>query len=212
MSNDILARIYYEQGHKDPNTLSMINGGDREQCWDWIRSNFERNAPKVLADLFEADAWLIKLIDDFSGLCNYLTSVFAPLLPTAIVTFEFAFQMTHRWNPDCSPSDFFLYETRNYRTMAATKVNSRHVARLLELLGNVSEALDASPVFNLTRSLRNGPPVQFDSRGRIQGIHKHLQLEGYTTLRFFLAETHDLLYPLHRSSVRGAAGFQTVSR
>lgn len=189
----------------------MINDEDREQCWVWIRSNLKRDAPKVLADLFEANAWLIKLIDDFSGLCTYLTSIFAPLLPTAIVTFESAFQSTHRRNLDCSPSDLFLYQTLNYRMRVATKVNSRHAARLLEYLGNVSEALDPSPVFKLNRSLKNGPPVRFDSRGRIQGIHKHLQLEGYTTLRFFLAQTHDQLYPLHRSSVRGTAGFQTVS-
>ncbi|KAF4568200.1 hypothetical protein EYR40_010399 [Pleurotus pulmonarius] len=210
--NDTLARIYYEQGHKDPFKLA-ISPIDREKFRLWKEGGLIGNAPKVLADLFEANVWLVHKILGFSNLHMYLRSLFLPLLPPAITMFEDAYRNTYKSDPlagepNYNPSDFFLNRIYKYREVAAATIESRHAECLLERLSDHSEALKIT-MRDLGRLLESGTPAKFDDQGRIQGVHKFLQLEGHTALRFSLARAHDRLYPLHQSVVKNAAGFQT---
>ncbi|KAF4588845.1 hypothetical protein EYR40_010400 [Pleurotus pulmonarius] len=209
-SNDTLARIYYEQGHKNPDELATTPE-DRQECRTWIAGNLEGNAPNVLADLFKANAWLINITDLGTGLFDHLKSLFLPLIPTAIIMFEDAYQDAYkRENSEHGASNYFLERIHSDRLADVSKLDPKLTGRLLKRLDDVPVKAKASRVGDLARSLANGPPVQFDSEGRIQGIHKYLQLEGYTTLRFFLARNHDRLYPLHRSIPNKAGEFQTL--
>ncbi|KAF4588842.1 hypothetical protein EYR40_010397 [Pleurotus pulmonarius] len=209
-SNDTLARIYYEQGHKNPDELATTPE-DRQECRTWIAGNLEGNAPNVLADLFKANAWLINITDLGSGLFDHLKSIFLPLIPIAIGMFEDAYQDAYkRENSEHGASNYFLERIHSDRVADASKLDPKLTGRLLKRLDEVPVEVKASRVGDLARSLANGPSVQFDSEGWIQGIHKHLQLEGYTTLCFFLAQCHDQLYPLHRSIPSKAAQFQTL--
>ncbi|KAF4568190.1 hypothetical protein EYR40_010409 [Pleurotus pulmonarius] len=209
-SNDTLARIYYEQGHKNPDELAMTPE-DRRVCRTWIDRNLEGDAPNVLAGFFKANAWLINAIDLGSGLFDHLKSLFVPLIPTAIIMFEDAYKDAYkRENSEHGASNYFLERIHSDRVADASRLDPKLTGRLLKRLDDVPVEAKASRVGDLARSLANGPPVQFDSEGRIQGIHKYLQLEGYTTLRFFLARNHDRLYPLHRSIPNKAGEFQTL--
>ncbi|KAF4568221.1 hypothetical protein EYR40_010379 [Pleurotus pulmonarius] len=212
ISNDTLARIYYKQGHTDPESLS-IGCDDRRECEQWISRDLKGKAPKVLADLFEANVWLIyhSTFDGYRTLCDYFQTILGPLLPVTITMFEAAYRSTYKWEIDSSgSSNFFLYRTRSYREADARKVNAVHAEHFLRLLGYTSGELKDSPVGNLARSLEGGPPMHFDRDGRIQGSYKYMQLEGHTTLYFFLAQAHDQIHPLHRSAVTRAAGIQTL--
>lgn len=127
--------------------------------------------------------------------------------------FEHAYQNTHTWDDHVyGPSNCFLYRICDYRVNDAKEVASIHTERLLERLVNWDISALKPMLYSLTHSLRRHHPVQYDTEhGRISGVHQRLQLQGYTTLHFYFADAHDRLFTLHRSVVRKAADFQTVS-
>ncbi|KAF4586443.1 hypothetical protein EYR38_010719 [Pleurotus pulmonarius] len=216
ISNDILGRIYHKL---DEGWASgpLIRTVDREACWAWVAGNYQGDPPKVLADLFEAQAWLIFQISRFRGLRAYVEKVFIPLLPTAIASFEVAHQsvVSNRLPRNSSDSfDTFFDCIWQFRQNDARQVDSMHVASLNRHISRSPETLKAK-LEDLAISLKNGPPVHFrvDNQGRITrigGMHQCLQLRGRTVLRFFLAKAYNQAYPLSRSAGRKAAGFQSL--
>ncbi|KAF4588852.1 hypothetical protein EYR40_010407 [Pleurotus pulmonarius] len=211
ISNNILARIHYKSGYNDPEKL-CISSSDKRILQVWIAGNYEsRNAPKVLADLFEANAWLITQVCGFDALDGHLKTLLFPLLPTALSMFEDAYSLREQQKRSTTPSDYFLCQVQQFRETAASKVDQRHMVYLMsELVGLVSGNKFKVAVDHLRSALEQGPPVRFNQLDRILGIHKRLQLLGHTTLRFYIAMDIDNSFPLNRSVKTGAARFQSV--
>lgn len=208
ISNNILGRIYYRSGHDDSEKL-RINSAARFAFIDWIAANHEHAPPKALADLFEANAWLIVQVYQFPALCNHLKALLFPLLPTALSMYEATPSGTQRQYP----SDHFVSQIRHWRKRDARKVEQEHVEFLIPELANItSNRPFCAAVEHLRLALEQGPSVRFDNDGNIEGTHQHLQLLGYNLLRYYIAADIDRSLPLNRSVVKGAAKFQSVSQ
>ncbi|KAF4586411.1 hypothetical protein EYR38_010687 [Pleurotus pulmonarius] len=211
ISNNILARLHYKSGYDDPEKL-RISSSDKRICQAWIAANHESGkAPKVLADLFEANAWLISQVCGFDTLDDHLKKLLFPLLPTALSMFEDAFRRREQQKRAITPSDYFIYQTQEFRERDISKVERRRIEYLmLELTGLVCGKKFKAAVGHLHSALKQGSPVAFNHLNQILGIHKRLQLLGHTTLRFYIAMDIDNSFPLNRSVKTGAARFQSV--
>ncbi|KAF4586422.1 hypothetical protein EYR38_010698 [Pleurotus pulmonarius] len=206
ISNNILGRIHYKSGYDDPKKL-RIDSATRVALLDWIAANHEHAPPKALADLFEANAWLIVQVYQFPALCSHLKALLFPLLPTALSMYEATPYGAQR---QC-PSDYFISQIQYWRKRDARKVDEEHVKLLITELTNIaSNRPFCAAVDHLRSALEQGPFIRFDSSGNIEGTHQRLQLLGYNLLRYYIAVDIDRSLPLTRSVVKGAAKFQSI--
>ncbi len=209
VSNNILARIHYKSGHNDIAKL-RISYWDKAACRAWVNANYGSTPPKVLADLFEANAWLIHQVHGFNALRVHMKALLSPLLPTALSMFERLFYCPPH-STRYTPADHFVYQIQSYRKRDAAKVDEEHIKYLMsELVGISGNRPLGAAVTNLRSALEHGPSIRFDDDDYIQGTHQRLQLLGHTLLRYYVVTDIDRSCTLNRSATEGVAKFQSV--
>ncbi|KAF4568178.1 hypothetical protein EYR40_010426 [Pleurotus pulmonarius] len=202
-SNDILSRIECKTpaNAKGERVLTNSHKGETKR---WLAARQETRAPKVYADIFEANAWLITMLLGTTALFDRLSELFLPLLPSALLMFEQEYESASR-------PENFAHMSRCHRDGFASGVDPDQARVLCGIVESASEEFVAMmSLFKGVLSDQQLDSIQFDNRGFIQGRYKHLHLLGHTALKYYIAKALDMFFPTLRCGAKGISHFQTI--
>ncbi|KAJ8495108.1 hypothetical protein ONZ45_g13010 [Pleurotus djamor] len=157
------------------------------------------NGMKAEADSFEAlTYWIVKTHGEAS-LIKYYEAIVDRTLEHAIADFLASYST-------CG-SDGYLNDANRYRTKAFREVFPKHEQAFLDALEPYTE--DLTNDLAALKMLRSDPPIVFDEKKRVIGVHRPMDFRGRLLFNQIIASEIDFLFPSHQLAGRGGSDLRT---